>query len=166
MRRTVVGLGAAVALATLSGLAVLAIRPPAHEGRPESPPGEAVERLLVVYHDPACGCCTAWIRYMEAAGYRVRAVATNEMERVREEAGVPAKLRACHTAFLGAYVIEGHVPAEAVERLATGVPADVRGVAVPGMPLGSPGMPGELGGPLQILAFGAAGVTQFMSVAP
>tara|TARA_R110002049_G_scaffold44303_2_gene129674 strand:- start:1022 stop:1471 length:450 start_codon:yes stop_codon:yes gene_type:complete len=96
---------------------------------------------LVVYKDPNCGCCGAWATHMREHGFAVREVATQEMGLVKSEAGVPRALGSCHTATVGGYVIEGHVPADDVRRLLDEKPA-LAGLAVPGMPQGSPGMEG------------------------
>jgi len=96
---------------------------------------------VVVYKDPDCGCCGQWAEHMRANGFAVREVATRELARVKAGAGVPRALGSCHTAFVGGYVVEGHVPAGDVRRLLDERPA-LQGIAAPGMPLGSPGMEG------------------------
>lgn len=92
-----------------------------------------------VNRDPSCGCCGAWVDHMRQAGFLVEVIETSELNRVRAKLGVPQALAACHTAEVGGYVIEGHVPAAAVKRLLTEKPQG-KGLAVPGMPVGSPGM--------------------------
>ena len=104
----------------------------------------AVTNAIEVYHDPACGCCVKWIRYMQAHGYVVTAHEDQSMAVVKARLGVPANLASCHTAKIGGYVIEGHVPVEDIRRLLAEHP-DARGLAAPGMPMGSPGM--EMGAP-------------------
>ncbi|MBM3391373.1 MAG: DUF411 domain-containing protein [Betaproteobacteria bacterium] len=99
---------------------------------------------VLMYKDPNCGCCGAWAEHLEANGFRVKTVATNDMESVKRRFAVPQRLTSCHTAKVGNYVVEGHVPASAIRRLLREKPA-LAGVSVPGMPLGSPGMP--LGSP-------------------
>ena len=96
---------------------------------------------VVVYKDPNCGCCGAWAEHMREHGFAVREIATREMALVKSEAGVPRALGSCHTATVGGYVVEGHVPAADVRRMLDERPA-FAGIAVPGMPLGSPGMEG------------------------
>lgn len=98
---------------------------------------------MTVYHDPQCGCCGKWVEHMQANGFDVEEVPTTDMGRVKREHGVPRELPSCHTAVVGDYIIEGHVPAEDVLRLLAEQP-DARGLSVPGMPMGSPGM--EAGG--------------------
>jgi hypothetical protein len=102
----------------------------------------AAERPRVSVHkDPGCGCCTGWVEHLEAAGFPVTAFDTPRMNAVKARLGVPNDLAACHTAEVGGYVIEGHVPAAALDRLLAERPA-AKGLAVPGMPVGSPGMEG------------------------
>jgi hypothetical protein len=94
---------------------------------------------MTVYHDPNCGCCGKWVDHMRAHGFAVETVPTQDMSSIKLELGVPRNLPSCHTAVVGDYVIEGHVPAEDVKRLLAERP-DAAGLSVPGMPLGSPGM--------------------------
>ena len=104
----------------------------------------AVTNVIEVYHDPACGCCVNWIRYMQAHGYVVTTHEDQSMAAVKARLGVPAAVASCHTALIGGYVIEGHVPVEDIRRLLAEQP-DALGLAAPGMPMGSPGM--EMGAP-------------------
>lgn len=96
---------------------------------------------VVVYKDPNCGCCGKWAEHMRSAGFSVKQIATTQMDEVKRGAGVPKTLGSCHTAKVGDYVIEGHVPASDVRRLLSEKPK-VAGLAAPGMPMGSPGMEG------------------------
>ena len=96
---------------------------------------------VVMYKDPNCGCCGKWAEHMRSAGFPVKEVASPRMDLVKQEAGVPEALGSCHTAKVGGYVVEGHVPAAAVRRMLAEKPA-IRGLSAPGMPLGSPGMEG------------------------
>jgi len=91
-----------------------------------------------VWKDPSCGCCNDWIAHLEAHGYTVTAHDVGNTDR-RAELGMPAAYGSCHTALVGGYVLEGHVPASDIERLLRERPAAL-GLAVPGMPIGSPGM--------------------------
>lgn len=95
--------------------------------------------LVEMWKDPNCGCCSAWAEHLEAEGFEVRSHATREMREVKVEQGVPPRLASCHTAVVEGYVIEGHVPAADIRRLLEESP-EVAGLAVPGMPHGSPGM--------------------------
>jgi hypothetical protein len=98
--------------------------------------------LVTVHKDPNCGCCGGWIAHLELRGFQTKTVETTTINRVKARLGVPFDLAACHTAEVGGYLIEGHVPASAIERLLSEKPK-ATGLAVPGMPSGSPGMTGE-----------------------
>lgn len=116
----------------------------------------------------SCGCCTAWARHLERAGFALTVHEVDDVGVARAAAGVPADLGGCHTAKVGGYVVEGHVPADAVTRLLAERPA-VLGIAVPGMPVGSPGMEiqGEPAEPYDVVAFAADGSRRvFMEVRP
>jgi hypothetical protein len=97
---------------------------------------------VTVHKDPNCGCCGGWVAHIESNGFTVRVVDSNELDHVKSRLGVPSDLAACHTAEADGYVLEGHVPAAAVQRFLTERP-QARGLAVPGMPSGSPGMTGD-----------------------
>jgi hypothetical protein len=94
-----------------------------------------------VYRSPGCGCCALWAKHLEESGFKVRLhnLPQSRLDRIKTEAGVPEEHASCHTAKVGGYIVEGHVPAEDVERLLKERP-DAVGLAVPGMPIGSPGM--------------------------
>ena len=112
---------------------------------------------IVVYKSPTCSCCSKWVSHLQNSGFRVTVHEESDVNSVRQQFGVPAPLAACHTARVGQYTIEGHVPAAAIERLLKELPA-ISGLAVPGMPVGSPGM--ERGAPrdaYQVLTFDAQG---------
>lgn len=113
-------------------------------------------REMVVYRSPTCGCCIRWVDHLREAGFRVRVEDRRDLAPVKAELGVPADLASCHTARIGGYVIEGHVPAEDVRRLLAERP-DVKGLAVPGMPVGSPGMEGPDPEPYDVVAFDGEG---------
>lgn len=104
-------------------------------------PAWAGERDAVVYKSPTCGCCTGWVDHLREHGYTAKVIDTHDMDGVKKLLGVPEPMHSCHTARIGGYVIEGHVPAEAIDRLLAEKPA-VAGLASSGMPLGSPGMSG------------------------
>ena len=106
-----------------------------------SAPAFASPDEVVMYKDPNCGCCGKWAEHMRSAGFAVKEVASARMDLVKQEAGVPEALGSCHTAKVGGYVVEGHVPAADVRRMLAEKPA-IRGLSAPGMPLGSPGMEG------------------------
>jgi hypothetical protein len=110
---------------------------------------------LVVYKSPTCGCCRSWVEHMQRAGFTVVVHDTDDVQPVKDESRVPVALRSCHTAIVGRYVIEGHVPAADVRRLLRERPA-VAGLAVPGMPAGSPGMEGGVSEPYDVMTFGGS----------
>lgn len=116
---------------------------------------------MTVHRDPSCGCCAAWARVAEDAGYQVTLLDDNDMTAVKQRLGVPVELASCHTAVVDDYVIEGHVPLDQVDRFLRERPSDTRGIAVPGMPIGSPGMEAPDGRtePFQVIAFDAEGET-------
>ena len=95
--------------------------------------------VVTMHHDPNCGCCGAWAEHMRESGFEVVSTPSRDMQSIKRAHGLPAPLASCHTATVDGYVIEGHVPAADVQRLLKERP-DVAGIAVPGMPLGSPGM--------------------------
>ena len=101
----------------------------------------AADDEVVMYKDPNCGCYGKWAEHMREHGFKVKEVATTQMGQVKGEAGVPQALGSCHTARVGGYVVEGHVPAADVRRMLTDKPA-IAGISAPGMPMGSPGMEG------------------------
>jgi len=114
---------------------------------------------LVVYKDPSCGCCTKWVEHMRQSGFQVAAHDTSGVDGIKDQAGVPQAARSCHTGLVGGYAIEGHVPAEVVRRLLREHPADVAGLAVPGMVTGSPGMEGPNPQHYDVIAFTRDGRT-------
>jgi hypothetical protein len=116
---------------------------------------------ILVHKDPDCGCCTGWVRHLRDAGFAVTVEDTADLEVVRKRLGVPADLAACHTAEIAGYVIEGHVPALALRKLLNERP-DAVGLAVPGMPAGSPGMEGGVPQRYDAVLFGATGRRPFM----
>ena len=137
---------AAAGLALLLGACSAASAPPAAAtGAPEASPADAPAIATValpamtVRKHPSCGCCSVWIEHVRAAGFKVEAVDVEDMAAVKQAAGVPDAMASCHTAEVDGYVIEGHVPARDIVRLLRERPP-ARGLAVPGMPLGSPGM--------------------------
>ncbi len=96
---------------------------------------------IQVYKTPTCGCCKDWIKHLQANGFAVKATDVNDTAPVRARFGLPDKYGSCHTARVGGYVVEGHVPVREIRRLLAEKPAAV-GIAVPEMPVGSPGMDG------------------------
>jgi len=105
-------------------------------------PGQAESPVVDVYKSPYCGCCTGWAEAMQEAGFTVRQHKIEEMDLVKQRFGIHNQLESCHTATVGGYVVEGHVPVEEVVELLQSKPK-TKGIALPGMPTGVPGMPGE-----------------------
>lgn len=101
----------------------------------------AADGIIRVLKSPTCGCCTGWVEHLTAAGLdtEVRDVPDDQLWATKERLGITSELSSCHTAMAGSYVIEGHVPAEDIQRLLAEQPAAL-GLTVPGMPIGSPGM--------------------------
>ena len=113
----------------------------------------------VMYRDAGCGCCLKWLEQVKAS-FGTKAVIVNspDMSAVKDKQGVPPALRSCHTVLVGGYVIEGHVPAKDIARLLREKPKGVKGLAVAGMPMGSPGMEhGDHREAYKVMTFGPAG---------
>ena len=126
------------------------------QGREAEPAPDALD--ITVHKTPWCGCCGDWVEHLRDHGLSVTVVEHDDLTALRASLGVPAALASCHTAEAGGYSIEGHVPAREIRRLLLERPEGVRGLAVPGMPIGSPGM--EAGGrrqPYDVIAFGESG---------
>jgi hypothetical protein len=119
-----------IASGAVAALATLAARPLISEAAALPP--------MTIYKDPNCGCCGIWTSYLRARGFKVEVVTTEDMDPIKRKARVPYDLQTCHTAFMGDYVVEGHVPMPAIRKLLDERPK-VLGIAVPGMPAGSPG---------------------------
>ncbi|MGH1482038.1 MAG: DUF411 domain-containing protein [Geminicoccales bacterium] len=118
--------------------------------------------IIQVFKSPTCGCCSMWVDHLTESGFKVEAKDVADLDAVKQMAGVPRHLQACHTAVVDGYTIEGHTPADAIKKLLAERPA-VKGLAVPGMPAGSPGMPSPTPEPYEVIAFGEAGEHRFMS---
>lgn len=146
--------------AAVAGLALLAGRAPASADAAtvsavlaEAPPPD-----ITVYRSPACGCCKAWATHLEQNGFTVKQVEITDLSEIKAQAGVTPRLASCHTALIGRYAIEGHVPAADIKRLLAEKP-DIAGLTAPGMPQGSPGMETGSKDPYDVLAFTRDGKT-------
>lgn len=115
---------------------------------------------MTVYRSPSCGCCGGWVDYMKAKGHDSKVVMLDDVIPTKERLKVPEEMQSCHTAVIDGYVIEGHVPMEAIDKLLKERPK-VIGLAAPGMPQGSPGMSGRPE-PFTVYAFGPSGAKPFM----
>jgi hypothetical protein len=118
----------------------------------------ASAQAVTVHLTPTCGCCGKWVEHLKAAGFAVTTNVTTQLDAVPERQRVPSQLRTCHTAVVGSYLVEGHVPADVIQKLLKEKPK-LAGIAVPGMPIGSPGMEGPNPRPYSIVAFTADGAT-------
>lgn len=115
---------------------------------------------MVVYRDPTCGCCHKWVEHMRSNGFTVSVKDGVQLKALKAKLGVPEELASCHTGEIAGYVIEGHVPADAVKRLLAEKPK-ARGLAVAGMPIGSPGMEGPDPEIYDVMLFGGEEPTRY-----
>ena len=125
-----------------------------------SRPGEAAKPAVTVYKSATCGCCALWVTHLKDNGFPTTAEDVADLGSVKKKHGVPEALQSCHTALIDGYVVEGHVPADLIDRLLAERP-QVVGIAVPGMPIGSPGMevPGRAADRYQVMTFDRTGRT-------
>lgn len=151
-------LGSLLALLLVLGLAGCAGAAPSTESAVATT--QAVARVAEVHLSPTCGCCTEYVAYLRRHGWTVEVVEEPDLSAFQEDRGVPKEARGCHTTLVGGYLVEGHVPLSAIERLLDQRPA-VDGIGLPGMPLGSPGMSGTAAGPLAVVAFAGDEITPF-----
>ena len=135
------GAGGAALIGGATGIVSLNAEPAADRGQ------------VTLYKNPECGCCEGYADYLRQNGFKVTAVATNDLTVMGQKYGIPDDLAPCHISLIGGYVVGGHVPIEVVNRLLTEKPP-ITGITLPGMPEGTPGMPGRKPGPLQIFEIG------------
>jgi hypothetical protein len=119
--------------------------------------------LIEVYHSPTCGCCINYERYLEASGFKVKSVELDNVEQIKKQLNVPQSMWSCHTAKVGSYFVEGHVPVEAINKLLQENPS-INGIALPGMPFGSPGMSGVKSGEFVIYAVSDGNTGEFVRI--
>ena len=108
--------------------------------------------VVTVYKDAGCECCVKWVKHLNANGFVVTVRDVGNMDEIKRTMNVPAKLQSCHTAVVGKYVIEGHVPASTIKKFLAEKPTAL-GLAAPGMPMGSPGMEGDRADHFDVVAF-------------
>lgn len=120
---------------------------------------EAPLPVVTVYKDPSCGCCAKWVKYMSTNGFVLNVRDVADVDQYKTMMHVPTALQSCHTAIVGRYVVEGHVPADVIKKLLSEAP-DLLGLAVPGMVDGSPGMEGARSEHYDVIAFDRAGKTR------
>jgi len=141
------------------GIGLLALVMTTGAAAPSSMHALSKQPVITVYRDPNCGCCTKWIEHLIKHGFRVKDNKSAEMSGIKRGLGVPERLESCHTGVVNGYVIEGHVPAADIKRLLKQKPK-VAGLAVPGMPMGSPGMEGPRKDRYEVLSFDKTGRTR------
>lgn len=142
---------------TLLGILAAAV-PAAACSRPGKP-----ALTVQVYKSPSCGCCGAWVKALQEKGFRVTTQDMDDVSAIAASAGVPDRLRSCHTAFVEGYFVEGHVPNDDLRKLLAERPK-ARGLAVPGMPIGSPGMEqGDMKQPFDTLIIGLDGKSRIFA---
>jgi hypothetical protein len=115
--------------------------------------------VVTVYKDPGCECCARWVKHLSANGFVVSVRDVSNMDEIKRTMNVPAALQSCHTAIVGPYVVEGHVPADLIKKFLAAKPASL-GLAAPGMPNGSPGMEGGRVDHYDVIAFDRDGKTR------
>lgn len=114
--------------------------------------------VAVVYKDANCGCCSKWVDHIRDAGFKAVAHDVTDLDAIKRRNGIPGALHSCHTAEIGGYLVEGHVPADLIQKMLRERP-DIAGLAVPGMPVGSPGMEWTYSEPYEVIAFTRSGAT-------
>ncbi len=119
--------------------------------------------LVTTYRSPTCGCCVGWEEYLKTAGFEVESVVTDDVTAIKDDLQIPDDMRSCHTAIIGDYFVEGHVPVEAIQKLLDEQP-EIDGIALPGMVQGSPGMSGEKSEPFVIYSVSGGSVDEFMTI--
>jgi len=126
----------------------------------ETAPKAATKEVVTVHKSSTCECCKKWVEHLQAAGFTVNVHDEADMGQIKDDAGVPAAARSCHTARVGKYVVEGHVPADLIVKMLEERP-HFAGIAAPGMPVGSPGMErGDAKPPYEIVSFTKDGKTE------
>ncbi len=123
----------------------------------ETEPDYSGIREMTVYRSPSCGCCGVWIEHAKKHGFQIKDIKTESMEALKQKYNIPPELASCHTTIIDGYVMEGHIPADDIKRFLAEKP-EMAGLAVPGMPIGTPGMEArDIKQPFQVLAFNNKG---------
>ena len=128
-----------------------------------APAAGDVQQQATLYKNPQCSCCEEYAKYLRANGFEVKVLPTHDLSLIKKEHGVPEELAGCHTILVDGYVVEGHISAETIKRLLDERP-QVKGISLPGMPMGSPGMLGDKTEPFTVYSFGAGGEPQIYAV--
>lgn len=114
--------------------------------------GKTASKKIVIYQSKSCGCCKKWVKHLEDNGFETVSKFVDDVTETKLSVNLPMKLASCHTALVDGYLIEGHVPASAIQKLLA-EKSSIKGIAVPGMPMGSPGMEGSYKEPFDVIAF-------------
>ncbi|MBI4258219.1 MAG: hypothetical protein HY619_04615 [Thaumarchaeota archaeon] len=143
-----------------SGLFLLVIGIVAFISMQPSPQADAD---VVLVRTPTCDCCLVYVEYLEVNGFKVKIVDLEDMATVKERYNIPLPAQSCHTSLIGNYFVEGHVPIDAMRKLLAENPP-IDGITLPGMPSGSPGMPGVKTGPFEVYALTNGATSLFMTI--
>lgn len=135
----------------IGGVAVLTVIAAFALFDPKPTEADSALPVVTVYKSPSCGCCGQWVKHMESNGFKVITKNRKDLSPIKKQFGIPGEFQACHTAKIGKYVVEGHVPASDIKRMLKEKPA-IDGLVVPGMPMGSPGMEGPRKDKYKVLA--------------
>jgi hypothetical protein len=120
-------------------------------------------KTVTVYKSPTCGCCTNYVAYLKRYGFEVELIETEDMDNIKREHNIPYDMESCHTTLIDGRVVEGHIPVEGIERMFVD-DSDVNIIAIPGMPSGSPGMPGAKKGLFTIYEVNESGTSEFIQL--
>ena len=121
------------------------------------------KQVVEVFKTPSCGCCYGYVLFLEEEKFKVKQTDMRSLHTIKQKYNIPVEMQSCHTTIMGKYFIEGHVPFEAVEKLLKEQP-DIDGIALPGMPIGTPGMPGDKDGPYVIYQLKDGKSSVFMTI--
>ena len=121
------------------------------------------KQIVEVFKTPTCGCCYGYVLFLEKEKYKVKQTDMRSLHSIKQKYNIPVEMRSCHTTIMGKYFIEGHVPIEAINKLLKEQP-DIDGIALPGMPIGTPGMPGDKDEPFVIYQLTGGKFSVFMTI--
>ena len=121
------------------------------------------KQVVEVFETPSCGCCYGYVLFLEEEKFKVKQTDMRSLHTIKQKYNIPVEMQSCHTTIMGKYFIEGHVPFEAVEKLLKEQP-DIDGIALPGMPIGTPGMPGDKDEPYVIYQLKDGKSSVFMTI--
>ena len=124
---------------------------------------ESDKTKVTMYKSPTCGCCVKHAAYLEGRGFEVEVVKESDMQSLKRQYNIPSVAQSCHTAVIGDYIVEGHVPVEAINKLLSERP-DIDGIGLAGMPAGSPGMPGVQSGSFNIYALNDGQISDYVAL--